>query len=172
MLSPLKRELLARLLAEAGARTLTVRIPARPTNGFLPVSFAQERLWFLNEFDRSSPAYNSLYAVRLKGDVSFGLLQQSIELIVHRHQSLRANFHVVEGVPVQHIRSENSLEFPFLDLSGLPPAEAEKECQRQMARQSRRVFDLENDLLLRLFLIKLREQEFIFNVVIHHIICD
>ncbi|CAG0936138.1 nonribosomal peptide synthetase DhbF [Thermoflexales bacterium] len=156
-LSAEKQELLQLLLAE---------------QDLLPVSFAQQRLWFLDQLEPGNPAYNVPAAVRLTGTLNVPALEHSFQLIVHRHESLRTTFAVVNGQPVQVIASTLPLALPLIDLSTLPETVREAEAQHWAYVLARTPFDLSRGPLLQMQLIRLDQEEHLFCVTMHHIISD
>jgi len=101
-----------------------------------PLSFAQQRLWFLHLLAPQSPAYNMPFALRLVGQLDIPALERTLNEIVRRHEILRTTFDALEGEPVQLIAATQRLELPFTDLSGLPPPQREAETRR-LAREVR-----------------------------------
>src|SRR5688572_13467914 len=133
-----KRELLKELLRKKTRPTLPNEDPARidPPLGRLardielPLSFAQERLWFLDQLQPGSPVYNIPCAIRLTGPLDPVFVQRSLNDVVRRHEVLRTTFGAVDGRPVQVIAPSLSLEVPVVDLTALPRAEQETALQR------------------------------------------
>ena len=106
-----KSELLKQLLAEGGIELLQAPVISRSgREGHVPVSFAQQRLWFLEQLQPGNPFYVSSVAVEIKGRLNIPTLEQSLNEIIRRHESLRTTFAMVEGVPVQVIAPELFLE--------------------------------------------------------------
>ncbi|HXM36048.1 MAG TPA: condensation domain-containing protein, partial [Pyrinomonadaceae bacterium] len=137
-----------------------------------PASFAQQRLWFLDQLDPSQSVYNMVYAVRFSASIDLTVLEQSLNEIVGRHESLRTTFTAIDGQPMQVIQSHRDFTLPLVDLSRLPPAERHVEsrlCAEQIAEQP---FDLAQGPLLRLTLMRLAEQENVLLVVMHHSVSD
>ena len=118
-------------------------------DGNLPLSFAQERLWFLDQFEPNSSVYNLANGIRLKGTLRVGALEQSLNEIVRRHEALRTSFSMVEGQPIQVISSSFTRPLPVLDLSNLSETEREAEAQRLADEENQRAFDLARGPLLR-----------------------
>jgi amino acid adenylation domain-containing protein len=143
-----------------------------PQDAELPLSFAQERLWFLHRLHPESPAYNISGAVHISGAASPALIRQSIDEIVRRHESLRTTFQTVRGRPVQVVASRLRLSLPLVDLSGLPEAERKREVQRLALEEARRPFDLTRGPLLRGTSILLGGTEQVLLLTIHHIVSD
>ena len=90
-----------------------------------PVSSAQQRLWFLEQFQPGSPLYNSPIAVRMDGPLDATVLEQAINRIIRRHETLRTSFDLQNGRPVQLVAPSLTLQLPVSDLSSLPPASGE-----------------------------------------------
>src|SRR5690606_5676618 len=134
-----------------------VPVPREHTE--LPLSFSQQRLWFLHRLEPESTAYNISGAVRLRGTLDADALQRSFIEILRRHESLRTTFHEVDGRPVQRIRAPAPLALPLTDLSGLPHARREEEVRRRAAEEASRPFDLEQGPLFRAELLRLADDE-------------
>ena len=172
-LSPAKRALLEKWKRGDFARTTAgPSIPRRPENGSPPLSFAQQRLWFLDQFVPDSPAYTIPFALRLSGQLDLAALERSLNEIVKRHEALRTSFAAEDGQPVQVIAAELTLDIPQQDLSGLPESMREAEVQRIVDEELRHPFDLGRGPLIRARLLRLDEQEHAFLLVMHHIISD
>lgn len=145
------------------------QIQSGPRAGALPLSFAQQRLWFLARLEPGNPYYNCPIALRLKGQLHVAALARVLDEIVRRHEILRTTFKVIDGQPVQIIAAR-SQSLPVLDLGELPDAEAE--ARRLVEEEARRPFSLEQGPLLRTTLLRLSAQEHILVVVLHHIVAD
>lgn len=156
-----KRELLELLLNEEG----------NDFNSF-PLSYAQQRLWFLDQLEPGSPAYNISTAVRLSGLLDIDTLKRSLNEIVRRHESLRTTFTTIDGRPVQVIAPSLTLPLPLIDLSELSVAARESEAVRLMFDEARRVFDLGQGPLLRVTVLRLCKQDHIVVLTMHHIVSD
>ncbi|MCL6753065.1 amino acid adenylation domain-containing protein [Nostoc sp. CCCryo 231-06] len=138
----------------------------------LPLSFAQQRLWFLAQLEADSPFYNIPAAVRLQGELNFKALQQSFDEIISRHEALRTNFQSVEGQAVAVIKETKPLVIPLLDLSELTSEQQELEIRQQASQEAQQPFDISSDHLLRVKLLRLGEQEHIVLLTMHHIVSD
>ncbi|HVR98866.1 MAG TPA: amino acid adenylation domain-containing protein, partial [Thermoanaerobaculia bacterium] len=139
----------------------------------LPLSFAQERLWFLDQLDPASPAYNLPAAVRLSGPLSRPVLAAALTEIVRRHESLRTTFgRIGPGEPVQVIAAPGPLKLPVVDLSGLPAPAREPEELRLANEEAQRPFDLERGPLLRVTLVATAATEHAVLLTLHHIVGD
>src|SRR5215213_4886032 len=153
-LSPEQRALLAARLQSSGVGRLEAdTIPRRIPGSLAPLSFAQQRLWFLQCLDPDSAAYNIPSAARLKGTLHPEALRWALQTIMDRHESLRTTFREEGGVPVQVVTEDSTLPLPVTDLSRSPEPEAET--RRLAGNESRTPFDLEQGALIRAQLIRL-----------------
>jgi alpha-ketoglutarate-dependent taurine dioxygenase/acyl carrier protein len=140
--------------------------------GELPLSFAQQRLWFIAQLEPDNPLYNSPAAIRLKGQLNIAALEQSLNEILRRHEVLRICFKTVEGRPVQVISSVTPLSLPVIDLSELPPAQQETKVRQLAIAHAQQPFALDTAPMLRVKLLRLSQQEHVALFVMHHIVCD
>jgi amino acid adenylation domain-containing protein len=140
--------------------------------GELPLSFAQQRLWFLDQLQPGNPAYNIPAAVRLKGALNVAVLEQTFQEIIKRHEALRTTFNSVEGRPAQVIISSFKFTLPIVNLRELSQAEREAEAMRLAAEEARQPFDLTKWPLLRVTLLHLDETEYLLLLTVHHIVAD
>jgi len=138
----------------------------------IPLSFAQQRLWFLDQYEPNSSVYNIPSALRLKGALDVSALEQSLKEIVRRHESLRTTFSLVDGEPVQVIAPTLKISLPFTDLMDLPESDRENEAQRLAMEQAREPFDLSQGPLLRVMLLRLGEDDHVLVLTMHHIVSD
>ncbi|MDQ3258818.1 MAG: condensation domain-containing protein, partial [Acidobacteriota bacterium] len=138
----------------------------------LPLSFAQERLWFIDQLEPGVSAYNSPDAIRLKGQLNIITLQQTLDMIVARHEVLRTTFAAVHGRPVQVIAESGAVGVPVVDLSNLPESKLEAEAQRLVMEEAQLPFDLSRGPLIRARLLRLGEEEHILVLTMHHIVND
>ncbi|AGC43404.1 non-ribosomal peptide synthetase [Myxococcus stipitatus DSM 14675] len=137
-----------------------------------PVSFAQQRLWFLHLLQPENPSYNIAGAVRLGGHLDVDALQRSFDALVERHESLRTTFAQEDGNPVQVIAPEGRAPITRVDLCDAPEAEREEHARRLATEECRRPFDLMRGPLLRLRLFRLTPTEHLLVMTLHHIISD
>ncbi|HXO18854.1 MAG TPA: amino acid adenylation domain-containing protein, partial [Thermoanaerobaculia bacterium] len=137
-----------------------------------PLSFAQERLWFLAELDPGSAAYNISAAFRLAGALDLTALALAFQEIVRRHEVLRTTFGSADGRPVQVIDPRATVSLPLLDLSGMLEAGRTAEVERLAAAETLRPFDLLRGPLLRVLLLRLSAREHAGLFVLHHIVSD
>jgi amino acid adenylation domain-containing protein len=147
-------------------------IPHRAIAAACRLSFAQERLWFLDQYEPGSPLYNIPDALRLKGNLDTGALRSALNKVVARHEVLRTTCHGGDEYPVQIVNPEAQVEISDVDLRFLSASEREVEAGRLMKQYSRRPFVLSRDLMLRAHLLRLDEQEHILLLVVHHIASD
>ncbi len=138
----------------------------------IPLSFAQQRLWFLDQFDPGSPFYNVPATYLLSGLLKPTVLQQSLNEIVRHHEILRTTFTSDNGHAVQRIAPGLSLELPLIDLSGLADAEREAEVARLVQEEIKRPFDLATGPLLRATLFRLNSEKHVLVLTMHHIVTD
>lgn len=173
-LSPAKQALLAkRLRGEVQPDDRVNVIPRRshPEN-LAPLSFAQQRLWLLQQIDRHNAAYNEHGAIQLKGELNITALERSLNAIVERHESLRTNFKIIEGQPLQIISPYLNIKLPIVNLCELSEAEQKTKIQHLITEQSQSPFDLMQEPLFRWKLLQLGQQNYVLLVTIHHIIYD
>ena len=157
---------------QAGDRQSMPSIRPVSREGDLPLSFGQQRLWFFDQFEPGSSAYNVPAAVRIAGQLDYAVLTRCLNEIVRRHEVLRISFASDEGRPRLVIAPELSLSIPIEDLRELPPPERENEAMRQAYREAFLPFDLSQGPLLRVRLWRLAEDEHLATVTMHHIVSD
>ena len=138
----------------------------------LPLSFAHQRLWFLDQLEPGSSAYNIPETVRLHGVLNIEALEQTLSEVVRRHEILRTTFVAVDGEPKQVIKPFTPLVLPVFDLSELNPAEREAETHRLLSEEASQPFDLTRGPLVRACLVRLKADEHVAMVTTHHIVTD
>ena len=172
-LSGLKRKILARLAEKDEIEHASTQvIYPRRNLGELPLSFAQQRLWFLDQFTPGSSTLNCSSAVRLQGSLHIAALSQGIVKIMGRHEALRTIFPCVDGEPIQVIREASTWSLPVVDLSQLPFALREQVAQRLATYESHRSFDLMKGPLLRITLLRLDKTSHVAFLTMHHVVSD
>jgi hypothetical protein len=172
-LSPQKRALLELLLEEQGVSSSSaLRIEHRQDTVRLPLSFAQQRLWFLDKLEPGSPVYNLPIAVRLQGGLNIAALTGSINEIVRRHEALRTVFAAADGEPFQEIVPTLTVRLPVVDLQHFPGEQRVAVAQQQALEEAYRPFDLATGPLLRAALLRLSPEEHLLVLTFHHIVSD
>jgi amino acid adenylation domain-containing protein len=146
-------------------------VPVERT-GALPLSFAQERLWFLDRLEPGSATYNIPEAWRLRGALDEAALERSLSEIVRRHEALRTVFAEVDGSPVQVVAPFGGFALPVEDLSGLSEADREAAAGRRAGEEARRAFDLSAGPLFRPALLRLYAEDHVLLLSMHHIVSD
>ncbi|MDQ1355349.1 MAG: hypothetical protein QG657_5659, partial [Acidobacteriota bacterium] len=140
--------------------------------GEIPLSFAQERLWFLQELDTGNVAYFVPRVIRMKGYLDVSLLERTFTEIIRRHEILRTVFPTIDGQPVQRIQPPFPFKIPVLDWSGLKKEEQELRVSHFLNEENRKPFDFEKGPLLRVTILKLNEEEHLFVLTEHHLVHD
>ncbi len=173
-LSPAKRALLEKKLREsAGNSSALLTIPRRAKLEHDPLSFAQQRLWFLDRLEPQSSAYNESSALRLDGPLNIDALRGAINAIVERHEVLRTTYDLTSsGEPIQRVCAATDIEFRVLDISEVAESQRDDEVERIATEVRGRPFDLRKDLPLRVALIKLSSCSHVLVEVRHHIASD
>jgi hypothetical protein len=170
-----RRSLLEALLRDQGTRTPAAgsrTIPRRTDPGPALLSFAQERLWFLDRFQPGNSFYNVSAALRFSGTLDVPALTASLTEIVRRHDALRTTFTVRAGQPVQCIAPAQPVTLPLTDLQHLPEEQRQSEAQRLATAEAQRPFDLEQGPLLRLGLLRPAAGEHVLLITKHHSVTD
>ncbi|MBE8986272.1 non-ribosomal peptide synthetase [Nostoc sp. LEGE 12450] len=144
----------------------------RPKNADLPLSFAQQRLWFLDKLEPNSALYNLPIALRLVGNINQVALEQSLQEIIYRHEALRTNFVVVNGQPTQIIQTQPNWTVSAVDFKHLSTTEQEIAVQQLAQKQAIQPFDLASEALIRATLVVLNETEHILLMCMHHVVSD
>jgi amino acid adenylation domain-containing protein len=143
-----------------------------PRDGDLPLSLAQERLWFVDRMEAGTATYHMPFFVRLEGELDEDAFRRALDELVRRHESLRTSFPLVDGAPVQRVAPPAPAELTFYDLSDLRDDERTDEADRLVREQARTPFWLETGPLFRADLVKLGEGEHLFLATLHHAIAD
>jgi Condensation domain len=172
----LSPEQLALLMRRLGKQQRATSSPAprrrsAATRTF-PASFAQQRLWFLDQLEPGNPFYNDAAAVRLSGALDLAALRQSLAAVVRRHEALRTTFAAQDGDPVQVIAPAGPIAITLIDLRALPPAEREPTLLALADQERLRSFDLSRGPLLRVGVLRLDQTEHVLFLTLHHIIAD
>jgi len=138
----------------------------------IPASFAQQRLWFLDQLEPGTPAYNIPAALHLKGQLQTDVLARSLNEVVRRHEALRTRFAVAENDLVQVIPCAATVELPVTDLRHLEAQAREQTTRALIDKEARCSFDLTTGPLLRVAVLRLSDEEHVLLLTLHHIIAD
>ncbi|HVG20293.1 MAG TPA: amino acid adenylation domain-containing protein, partial [Blastocatellia bacterium] len=166
---------LAARIRAASERPLREELPAIvpvPRSGPIPLSFAQQGLWFLDQLEPANTAYNIPAAIRLSGKLDVKALERSLNEIVHRHEVLRTRFVAIDGRPAQVIVPYLKLALTVIDLSHHPERRRREGALRLAAEDARQPFDLTQAPLMRAGVLRLSEYEHVLLLTLHHIITD
>ena len=159
-------------LLRSGERSAILPIVRANRDEPLPLSFAQRRLWFIDQLEPGNNRYNIPRMVRLRGVLDVDAMQKAVDEILRRHEVMRTTFAIHEGQPVQMIRPSGEIPIHLVDLSGLPLGQREKEWQRLAEEESKSRFDLASGPLWRMTLLRLGENDHVLVMVMHHIIVE
>jgi len=172
-LSPEKRAALQEmLLRKKNGKTVFQSIPRRSEQNFVPLSFAQERMWILNQLEPDNAFYNLSWALRISGFLDISALEKSFNAIRRRHEILRTTFSTKNEMPVQTIAPPSALPLPVIPLEDMQESEQSTEIQRLAAREAGQPFDLTTGPLLRVTLLRLNSEAHVLLLTMHHIISD
>jgi amino acid adenylation domain-containing protein len=169
-----RRARLAELLRERRERAAPQLepIPRRRPGDPAPLSFPQQRLWFLDQLYPGRHTYNASLPMRLRGDLDGDALARAMQLVMDRHEPLHTVFRASDGLPELHVLTDARLQFVRADVRELPPEKRERAALLLLGRQLRRPFDLARDPLMRGALFQIAPDEHLFAIVAHHIACD
>ncbi|MEG4026392.1 amino acid adenylation domain-containing protein [Microcoleus sp. S13C4] len=145
---------------------------SRTENTTFPLSFAQQRLWFLNQLQPNSAFYNIPLGFHFSGQLNIAALESSLQLLINRHEILRTNFIAVDGEPVQAIAATRDFTLPVVDFRPLPVSEREIEYEKLASQSVMYVFNLAQDPLIRAELVQLTPTENVLLLTVYHIIFD
>ena len=172
-LTPEKRALLERHILNKGRSSLLKNqlIPRRGTTDPCVLSFAQQRLWFLDQLEPGSPAYNIPLAIRLSGRLNVTALKQSLGEILRRHEILRTTFSTENDQPLQRITPATAFSLPEIDLSAMPEGQREAKAKQLASEEASLPFDLVTGPLVRATLLRLNtgRSPTAFNHAPHHL---
>ncbi|MEO6194012.1 MAG: amino acid adenylation domain-containing protein [Thermoanaerobaculia bacterium] len=172
--APTVEALAARVEAarRTGAEPAVPPLLPAPRAGALPLSFAQQRLWFIDQLEPGSPLYNMPLALRVEGLLRPAVLRRCLGEIVRRHEAVRTVFSLQEDAPVQVIQSPALFALPLVDLSGLPEPAREAAALALTVEEAGRPFDLAHDTKLRGVLLRLAEEDHTVALTMHHVASD
>src|ERR1051325_3122330 len=172
-LSAKRRALLEALLSEQGIDSPDAeRIPRRDEGGVAPLSFAQQRLWFFDQFEPGSPAYNLVSSVLLQGKLGTVGVERSFSEVVRRHEALRTTFDVIDNEVVQIIAPPEPLHLQVVDITHLSEAECDDVVQNLIHQQTQASFDLEQGRLVRITLVRIGDEKHVLLLAMHHIVSE
>jgi amino acid adenylation domain-containing protein len=172
-LSPERRALLqAWVRKDKVTDSRPAAIPRREPSGAVPLSYAQERLWFLDQLMPGNAFFNLTSAYRMKDHVEIAVLERSLNAVVRRHESLRTTFQVVDGEPVQIVAPAMQIQVEYRDLRPFPESDREGEALGLAGMEAERPFDLTTGPLLRTTLLQLDSREYVLLLTMHHMISD
>src|SRR6185312_13050949 len=168
-----RRELLGYLLEEQQIEKKPDEvIRRRELTDKLPLSYAQQRLWFLDQLQPGTSHYNIYSVVRLSAQLDVVALERSLNEMMRRHESLRTTFVAIGGEPQQVIHAQMEIGLEVTELSGMAEGKREAEARRLVGKEAKRPFELSQGPLLRARLLKLSEAEHVLVLVLHHIVSD
>jgi Condensation domain len=172
-LSPEKRALVERSLkARRAAAADSARIPRRDDDGPAPLSFAQQRMWFLEQWEPGGFTHNGARAFRLEGELDASALDKALVEMVERHEALRTVYLVERREPRQQVLQEWDVRLDLVDLTSLEADAREQELARRLRELCREPFDLTSDVMLRSTLFRLAPDEHVLLIRLHHIAFD
>lgn len=173
-LSPARQALLDQILKgkKDTKENRITKVPRQVADQTFPLSFAQQRQWFIHQFDPKNPLYNMSSAHSIHGELDIEALHHALQAILHRHEILRTTIHSTEDDPRQQVQEDVSLDLPVLDLSVLEQGKQEHEIERILTTQKKKPFNLGQDLMIRATLLRLNAEEHILLIVNHHIASD
>jgi surfactin family lipopeptide synthetase A len=170
-LSPTKRKLLELRLRKRALEPAKTQIPRREKSLHAPLSFAQQRLWFLEQLQPNTSTYIMANALPMLAPVNEAVLEQALNEIVRRHEVLRTVFAIIEGSPSQVVSESVRLQLPYTDLSALPESDRHARILR-FINEIKRPFDLQRGPLLRATLLRLTSEQYVLYLALHHIVAD
>ncbi|TDF77388.1 non-ribosomal peptide synthetase [Pseudomonas sp. H9] len=159
-------------IQHSGAHNLQGEIARIDRRQAVPLSFSQQRMWFLWQMEPDSPAYNVGGMARLRGVLDVSRFEQALQALIVRHETLRTTFPSIDGVPYQCVNSDSTLQMDWQDFSADTPAAREQRLQAFADEQAHQPFDLERGPLLRACLVKAAEHEHYFVLTLHHIVTE
>ncbi|MEH2114170.1 amino acid adenylation domain-containing protein [Nostoc sp.] len=168
-LSPEKRELVLQKLKKQQQSTLLTSVSREQP---LPLSFAQQRLWFIDQLEGENCVYNVPFFWQIKGFLNISALEEAIKEIVQRHEVLRTSFCIVDESPIQVIHPHPQLTMQVLDWRQFTEQNQLSKAQQLAKEELQQPFNLSNPPLLRVKLLQLNDQSNLLLLVIHHIVCD
>ncbi len=160
------------LIQQSGARNQQPPIARVDRSQPVPLSYSQQRMWFLWQMEPDSPAYNVGGMARLSGVLDVGRFEAALQALILRHETLRTTFPSVNGVAHQQVHADTGLRMAWKDFSALAPDARQQRLQQLADSEAHQPFDLETGPLLRACLVKAGEQEHYFVLTLHHIVTE
>ncbi|OYU04460.1 MAG: non-ribosomal peptide synthetase [Pseudomonas sp. PGPPP1] len=160
------------LIQASGQRNQQTAIAKVDRNQPVPLSYSQQRMWFLWQMEPDSPAYNVGGMARLRGVLDVGRFEAALQALIMRHETLRTTFPSVDGVAYQKVSAQTDLRMDWQDISALNEAERQLRLQRLADHEAHTPFNLETGPLLRACLVKAGEQEHYLVLTLHHIVTE
>jgi amino acid adenylation domain-containing protein len=148
------------------------QIPTDDRTQDMPLSFSQQRLWFLDQIEPNSSSYNIPEAVQLTGSLNIPALQKALDAIVAQHEVIRTTYVTINGHPIQVINPPSPVALEIIDLQQVHATEQQVQVQAYLHQASRKPFNLATDLMLRCCLLQLAPNQQIFLATMHHIASD
>ncbi len=146
--------------------------PTQRTSNQFPLSFTQERLWFLDQLEGKSNKYNIPIALQIRGNLNIAVLEQALATIIQRHEILRTRFTTINGTPVQIIDSDTNFTLSVLDLQEFPQDQFSDQVQQKVKEELETPFNLSKSHSLRVTLLQVAPEAFVLLVSMHHVVCD
>ncbi|MEM1169666.1 MAG: amino acid adenylation domain-containing protein [Cyanobacteria bacterium P01_H01_bin.35] len=160
-------------LIQNSTKRQTPPIEPIPRNGEpLPLSWAQERMWFLDQLEEESATYNIPKALRIKGNFNYDAFTRAMAEIIHRHEVLRTRFEAIDGIPGQVIEPDINFQVQVIDWQHLPSTQQEADLPQYILQEATKPFNLNIAPLLRVNMVQLSETESLLLMTVHHIVCD
>ncbi|MFJ4114503.1 non-ribosomal peptide synthetase [Pseudomonas sp. NPDC089758] len=159
-------------IRDAGERNLQGEITRVDRRQAVPLSYSQQRMWFLWQMEPDSPAYNVGGMARLRGTLHVDAFERALQALIVRHETLRTTFPAIDGVPYQCVAADSAVHLDWQDFSSLPAALREQRLEQLAEAQAHQPFDLERGPLLRACLVKAAEREHYFVLTLHHIVTE
>lgn len=172
--TPTVTQLAARIEQEiaSGGRAKSIPIQRADRSQDLPLSYSQQRLWFLDQLEPGTTAYNMPFGVRLRGKLNREAVQYALNEIVRRHEVLRTCFPERDGIPRQEIMPPVAVPIAGIDLRSVPEAQREREARKVVQEKAGASFDLRRDPLMVVKLLQLSESDHVLLPIMHHIVAD
>ncbi|MFP2902999.1 condensation domain-containing protein, partial [Corallococcus sp. 4LFB] len=164
-------ELLARQLEKAASSSMTA-LGRRQGNAARPLSFAQQRLWFIDQLEPGTALYNMPVAVRLEGTLRHEVLERALREVMRRHETLRTTFAEQDGQPIQVIHPDMALRLERVEVPDGDALQREEQARQRIEQEMLKPFELSRGPLLRALLLKVGDSEHVLVVTMHHIVSD